>query len=322
MRSFALGILLCIGAGSSAFSAEDAAVVAAPAKIIRDCPTCPEMVVVPAGQFTMGTPGGSEEIDTESGEFFQLPVKIEKAFALGKTEVTTAQYAEFIRESGYKPEPGCRLWNDRWVVDAKSDWRGDGVRKSPKPDFPVTCVSWGDAKAYAAWLGKKTGKSYRLPSESEWEYAARAGSTAPRYFGVNSFEGVSISLACDNGNVYDVTSQASYPFPWPYARCKDNATDLAAVGSYKPNAFGLHDVIGNVAEWVEDCYTASYWGRPPNQKAWIWQGGCETRGLRGGSWTSRPADARSAKRQSADAKTRTTYIGFRLAREIAEGEAK
>ncbi len=322
MKSFTFGLLLSICASGVVVAAEDAPVASASAKIIRDCPTCPEMVVVPAGKFVMGTPGGSEEVEESTGESFQLPVNIEKAFALGKTEITTAQYADFVREAAYKPDPGCRLWNDRWLNDPKSDWRGDGLRKAPKPNFPVTCVSWVDAKAYAAWLSKKTGKTYRLPSESEWEYAVRGGTTSPRYFGFNSFEGVSISLACDNGNVYDVTAQSAYPFPYPYARCKDNFADLAPVGSFKANPFGLHDMIGNVAEWVEDCYTASYWGRPPNQKAWVWQGGCETRGLRGGAWTSRPSEARSAQRQNAAASTRTTYIGFRVARDVAEGEAK
>jgi formylglycine-generating enzyme required for sulfatase activity len=303
-----------------AVAAEDEAVLAKATQVIRDCPTCPEMVVIPPGKFMMGTPGAAEELDPDSGESPPLAVTIQKAFALGKTEVTTAQYAEFVRESGHAPAPGCRLWNDRWLVDPNSDWRGEGLRKAPKSTFPVVCVGWTDAKAYAAWLSKKTGKTYRLPSESEWEYAARAGTTAPRYFGVNSFEGVSISLACDHANVYDVTAQAVYPFPYPYARCKDNVADLAPVGSFKPNAFGLYDMIGNVWEWVEDCYTASYWGRPPNEKAWVWQGGCEARGLRGGSWTSRPADARSAKRQGAAAEAKTTYIGFRIARELSEGE--
>ncbi|MDX2141802.1 MAG: formylglycine-generating enzyme family protein [Rhodospirillaceae bacterium] len=313
-------VALC---GIAAQAAEDEPVKLNPAvRALKDCPTCPDMMVLPPGTFTMGTAAGSEEFDEETGETLQLAVTIEKPFALGKTEVTVSQFEEFVRDSGYKPEPGCRLWDNRWINDPKGDFRGGGAFKTPKGNFPVVCVGWTDAKAYAAWLGKKTGKTYRLPSESEWEYAARAGTTTPRYFGMNSFEGVSISLACDHGNVYDVSSQAKYPFPYPYARCTDKSEDLAAVGSYKANAFGLHDMIGNVWEWVEDCYTASYWGRPPNGKAWVWQGGCETRGLRGGSWTSRPADARSAKRQRAPAAAHTTYMGFRIARDVSEGEAK
>lgn len=322
MKSILIGLLLAASTAGFGYAAEDAPVAAGAAKIIRDCPTCPEMVVVPAGKFIMGTPGGSEEMDEDTGETYQLAVTIDKPFGLGKTEITTAQYGEFAREADYKPDPGCRLWNDRWLNDPKGDFRGAGQMRAPKPNFPFVCVSWTDAKAYAAWLSKKTGKTYRLPSESEWEYAARGGTTSPRYFGMNSFEGVSISLACDHANVYDVTSQAKYPFPYPYARCKDNYEDLAPAASFKPNAFGLYDMTGNVWEWVEDCYTGAYWGRPPNQAAWVWQGGCETRGLRGGSWISRPADARSAKRHSEPITTKTTYIGFRIARDLGEGEAK
>ncbi|MBL8628694.1 MAG: formylglycine-generating enzyme family protein [Rhodospirillaceae bacterium] len=316
------GIAVALAMTTSASAVEDEAVAARQVQIIRDCPTCPEIVVVPAGKFMMGTPGGAEEVDDDTGETPQIAITIEKAYGLGKTEVTTTQFTEFVNQSGHKIEPGCRLWNNRWLFDPKSDWRGAGMMRTPRPNSPAICVSWSDAQAYAAWLSKKTGKKYRLPSESEWEYAARAGTTAPRYFGVNSFEGVSISLACENANVYDVSAQTEYPLPYPYARCKDNAADLAPVGSYKPNAFGLYDMIGNVSEWVEDCYTASYWGRAPDQRAWTWAGGCEARGVRGGSWISRPADARSAKRDKAPTDTRTSYIGFRVARDMSEGEAK
>ncbi|MBL8642626.1 MAG: formylglycine-generating enzyme family protein [Rhodospirillaceae bacterium] len=316
MKSLVLGLAATVFFFASA-SAEDAA-----PKIIRDCPTCPEIVVVPAGKFMMGTPGGSDEMDTDTGESPQIAVTIEKAFGLAKTEVTTQQFAEFVAQSGYKVEPGCTLWKDRWLTDSKSDWRGAGMMRTPKPTAAAVCIGWTDARAYAAWLSKKTGKTYRLPSESEWEYAARAGTTAPRFYGMNSFEGVSVTLACDYANVYDVTAQAEYAFPYPYARCKDSFADLAPAASFKANAFGLHDMIGNAAEWVEDCYTGSYWGRPANQSAWVWQGGCEAKGVRGGSWISRPADARSANRESAPAAAKTTFIGFRVARDLAEGEVK
>jgi formylglycine-generating enzyme required for sulfatase activity len=291
-------------------------------KVIRDCPTCPDVVVVPAGKFTMGTSVGADEVDDDSGESPQLDVTIEKSFGLGKTEVTTQQFIEFVTQSGYKVEPGCRLWNTRWLTDPKSDFRGAGQMRAPKPTAPVVCVGWNDAKAYAAWLSKKTGKTYRLPSETEWEYAARAGTTTARYYGATSTEDISITLACDNANVYDVSAQGEYQLPQPYARCKDGFGDLAPVASYKPNAFGLYDMIGNVSEWVEDCYTSSTFGRAPDQRAWTWQGGCEAKVLRGGSWISRPADARSAKREHAPSNSKTTYVGFRIARDVTEGEAK
>ena len=287
-------------------------------RVIKDCADCPDMIVVPAGRFTMGSPqpGPGDEVDADTGETWQLAVTIDKPFALGKVEVTRAAFARFIAASGYKPVAGCRVWADGWVQDPSATWQR-GPQRDPRADFePVVCVSWHDAQAYAAWLAKRTGKPYRLPSESEWEYAARAGTTTPRPYGNNSFEGVSISLACDNGNVFDIAGQATHMLAVPYARCNDRFAALAPVSSFTANAFGLYDMIGNAAEWVADCYTSGYWGRPPDGRAWIWQGGCETRGVRGGSWASRPADARSAKRAQADPTTRTTTLGFRIARDL------
>ena len=316
-------LLACLVVAGPAVAAEDAPVKVDPAvKTLRDCPFCPEMAIIPAGKSMMGTAGGAEELEAATGEGLQLAVTIDKPFALGITEVTLRQYADFVRQADYKPEPGCRVWNDRWAVDAKATWREPRQPKNPKDDHPAACVSWKDAQAYVAWLSQKTGKSYRLPSESEWEYAARAGTTSPRYFGFNSFEGVSISLACEHANVYDVTGQSVFPFPIPYARCKDNYDDSALVAAFKPNAFGLYDMIGNVWEWVGDCYTASYWGRPPDGSVWVWEGGCEKRGLRGGAWSSRPADARSAKRNSAPTDYRSSDVGFRIARSLDPSELK
>jgi formylglycine-generating enzyme required for sulfatase activity len=314
-------LVLALMVSAAAHAAEDDPVKVNPGTTtFRDCPLCPEMVVVPAGKFVMGTPGGAEESEPDTGETLTLAVTIARPFALGRTEITYKQYAEFIRDADYTPAPGCRIWNDRWVVDAKADWRSPRQPRNPKDDHAAVCVSFADAQAYAAWLSQKTGKAYRLPSESEWEYAVRAGNTAPRFFGVNSFEGVSISLACEYANVFDVTGQAAFPLPVPYARCKDNYDDVALVAAFKPNAFGLYDMIGNVWEWVGDCYTGSYWGRPPDGSAWTWQGGCEERGLRGGAWSSRPAHARSAKRWSAPADYRSSDVGFRIARDLAPGE--
>lgn len=292
-----------------------------PPRVVKDCATCPELAVMPAGKFTMGPAGtnalgAADESDPETGESLPLAVTIAAPFALGRFEVTHAEYARFVAATGYRPDAGCRVWHDGWQVDTAASWRAPVQPKTPRDRDPVNCVSWNDATAYAAWLAKTTGKPYRLPSESEWEYAVRAGSNAARPFGNNSFEGVSLSLACDNGNVFDTTAQAVYLFSAPYARCKDGAADVALVGSYAANSFGVYDMIGNVAEWTADCYTASYWGRPPDGRAWIWQGGCETRALRGGSWASRPSDARSAKRADAPPDRRDTTIGFRVARDL------
>jgi formylglycine-generating enzyme required for sulfatase activity len=292
-----------------------------PPRVLKDCATCPEMVVVPAGQFMMGAVGANalgaaDESDPDTGEQMPLTVTISRPFGLGKFELTYGEYARFMKASGYKPKEGCRVWEDGWVVDPKASWRKPHQPARPTDRDPVVCVSWDDANAYVAWLAKTTGKPYRLPSESEWEYATRAGSAAARPFGNNSFEGVSLSLACENANVFDVTSQATYLFSVPYARCADGFADVAPVGRFKANGFGLYDMIGNVAEWTADCYTGSYWGRPPDGRAWVWQGGCETRALRGGSWASRPLEARSAKRAHATPETHASTIGLRIARDL------
>jgi formylglycine-generating enzyme required for sulfatase activity len=294
---------------------------AEPPRTIRDCADCPTLVVIPAGKFTMGNAGGNalgaaDESEPETGETLPLAVVLVRPFALGKLEVTRGDFARFVKATGYAPAAGCRVWRDGWAIDPAASWRKPSQPAKPADDHPVNCVGWDDAVAYAAWLAKITGKPYRLPSESEWEYAARAGSTAARPFGNNSFEGVSISLACDNANVFDVTAQAVYLFSVPYARCRDGYADVAPVGRFAANAFGIHDMIGNVAEWLADCYTASYWGRPPDGRAWVWKGGCETRVVRGGSWASRPSDARSAKRFDAAPDARASTIGFRIARDL------
>ena len=176
--------------------------------------------------------------------------------------------------------------------------------------------SWDDARAYAEWLSAESGKRYRLPSEAEWEYVARGGTSFPRYWGENdSREDQVLALACDFANVYDASAVEALRLPWPNARCSDRATTLAPVAQYKPNAFGVHDIIGNAREWVMDCFTASYAGRPPDARAWTWQGGCEQKGVRGGSFASRPRDARAPARGAELAGHRQSDLGFRVARD-------
>jgi formylglycine-generating enzyme required for sulfatase activity len=180
----------------------------------------------------------------------------------------------------------------------------------------VVCVSWDDARAYGEWLSSVSGKRYRLPSEAEWEYVARGGTSFARYWGErDSREDLALSLACDHANVYDSSAVEAQRFPWPNARCSDRAPGLAPVAQYKPNAFGMFDVIGNAREWVMDCFTASYAGRPQDARAWTWQGGCELKGVRGGSWASRPRDARAPARGAELTLHRQSDLGFRVARD-------
>jgi formylglycine-generating enzyme required for sulfatase activity len=163
--------------------------------------------------------------------------------------------------------PGCRVWaGGQWVQDHDRSWRDPGFATAPRDDEPVVCVSWDDARAYAEWLSARSGKRYRLPSEAEWEYVARGGTSFPRYWGEHdSREDLVLSLACDYANVYDSSAVDALHLPWPNARCSDRAPMLAPVAQYKPNAFGVYDIIGNAREWVMDCFTTSYAAAVPGR---------------------------------------------------------
>lgn len=274
---------------------------AAPPVIVRDCPHCPELIVVPAGAFAMGTSTDAYEHDVASGETPPFNVRIRRPFALGRFEVTNAEFAAFRRASGYAPALAC-------AADAAAP-----------PAAPVRCIGLRDAHEYLAWLSGATGQRYRLPSESEWEYATRAGTSGARSWSArHSHEGVSISTACDHANVYDVAARA-LALAVPHARCTDGYADTPApVGSFLPNPLGFHDLIGNVRERLADCFTNAYKGRPPDERAWVWDE-CRYHAVRGGSWRSRPLVARSAARDyvadDADAQV-LQDVGFRIARDV------
>ena len=235
-----------------------------------ECPHCPEMVVVPAGDFLMGSPDGKGS----DNEHPQHKVTVAKPFAVGKLEVTFDQWDACVVQRG------CSA-----VTDDR-DW-GRGSR-------PVINVSWDDAKTYVAWLAKLTGKSYRLLTEAEWEYSARAGAATDYSWGG--------AIGGGNANCDGCGSQ------W------DN-TQTAPAGSFKPNAFGFYDMHGNVWEWVEDCYESGYWGAPDDGSART-NGECSSRVLRGGSWYNFPRILRSAFRLGIVPSSRNVGIGFRLARTL------
>jgi formylglycine-generating enzyme required for sulfatase activity len=276
----------------------------------RDCDDCPEMIALPAGSFVMGTPGALPARGAAAAEGEVALVVFRQPFALGRLEITRGEYARFIADSGHEPQAGCRLWDPelaRFSEDGRRGWRDIGAAD----DLPASCVSFGDAQAYVQWLSEKAGARYRLPSEAEWEYAARAGSQALRPWGDDAEDG------CDFANTYDLVAAARFRLGWPEARCRDGHADLAPVGQLTANAFGLQDMIGNVREWVQDCATGSYVGRPRDGRAWEWIGGCGERIQRGGSWLTPPAESRSAWRSSAPAGDRAADSGFRVARDLA-----
>jgi formylglycine-generating enzyme required for sulfatase activity len=290
---------------------------AAPAGAARDCEVCPELALVPPGQFVMGSAPDAAELDPASGESPPVALSFARPFLVSRREITVGEYRRFVEATGAKAVPGCRVWSGgQWIRDGGRSWRDPGFAAAPRDDDPVVCVSWEDARAYAAWLAQESGKGYRLPSEAEWEYVARGGTSYPRFWGErDSGEDDVLSLACDYANVYDASAVEALGLPWPNARCSDGAALLAPGGRYKPNAFGVHDIIGNAREWVMDCFTASYAGRPVDARAWTWQGGCELKGVRGGSFVSRPRDARAPARGAEPAGHRQSDLGFRVARD-------
>jgi formylglycine-generating enzyme required for sulfatase activity len=312
MRGATIAVLLLIAGPAIAQIQAPASVATA-----RDCAACPELALVPPGQFAMGTAPDAVEQDAATGESPALPMSFARPFLVSQREITVAEFRRYVEATGAEPAPGCRVWlGGQWVQERDRSWRDPGFALPPRDDEPVVCVSWDDARAYAEWLAQQSGKRYRLPSEAEWEYVARGGTSFPRYWGErDSREDTVLSLACDHANVYDASAVDAHRFPWPNARCSDRAVALAPGAQYKPNAFGVYDIIGNAREWVMDCYTASYLGRPEDARAWTWQGGCERRGVRGGSWASRPRDARAAARGAELSGHRQSVLGFRVVRD-------
>jgi formylglycine-generating enzyme required for sulfatase activity len=277
-----------------------------PGEEFQDCDTCPKMVVVPAGSFAMGSPPGEKGRDDDEGP--QRNVSIPSAFAVGKFEVTRDQFDAFVNNSGHDAGSKCWTYENTEVKERTGrSFRNPGYKQGGNE--PVVCIDWNDAKAYVAWLSKKTGKTYRLLSEAEWEYAARAGTTTRFSFGNNEAD------LCRHGNGADRTAKKTYK-NWTVANCTDNYLHTAPVGVFVTNNFGLHDMHGNVWEWVEDCYHHSYNGAPSDGSAWVTGGDCSRRVLHGGSWDGKRRFLRSANRSGSDAGGRFINGGLRVARTL------
>jgi formylglycine-generating enzyme required for sulfatase activity len=254
----------------------------------------------------MGSPAGEEGRDADEGP--QRTVTISRAFAVGKFEVTRGQYQAFAAATGRGDGNGCYgLTGTEWKLDAGRKWRNPGFSQTDQ--HPVVCVDWEDAQAYVQWLSNRTGKRYRLLSEAEWEYVARAGTTSRFNWGNDPSGG------CGVANGADRSAQRQLPSTWTYSTCDDGTVFTAAVGRYAANKFGLHHIIGNVWEWTEDCYNESYAGAPSDGSAWR-SGDCSRRVLRGGSWFSNPRLLRSASRFRLYPSIRSYYDGFRVARTL------
>ncbi|MDX2143536.1 MAG: formylglycine-generating enzyme family protein [Rhodospirillaceae bacterium] len=277
----------------------------------KDCALCPEMVVVPAGSFEMGATK-EENLREQSPERYidwESPIRtvtIPRPFAVGATEVTRAQFSAFVDDAKVQIE-GCDIakGND-WDRRADKSWRDPGFAQ--EPDEPVVCVNWSDAKAYIDWLSAKTGKPYRLLTEAEWEYVARAGTPTARFWGDGRDE------ACRYANVPDAAHVTATQNHQGTFTCNDGYASTSPARTFQPNAFGIYDTIGNVWEWVDDCFHDSYRGAPGDSASWQPDPACAYHVARGGSWNPRLAtQLRSAARGRVTTTLRNSNLGFRVA---------
>ncbi len=270
-----------------------------PGLVFRDCTNCPEMVVLPTGTFPMGSPLGEEareqvNVRHRGRAAPSREVRIGYLLAVGRTEVTVGQFARFVAATGRRMD-GCWDFIDRrWRFLPDRTWRRPGFPQSDRD--PVVCVSWDDAKAFVTWISEQMGLPYRLLSEAEWEFAARSGIGSARYWGDE--------LGRGNANCNGCGSR------WDDLR-------TAPVRSFAENRYYLFDMLGNVAEWVEDCWHDDYVAAPADGSAWI-SGQCEFRVIRGGSWRSQPAAVRAAARARDLPNLRANSIGFRIARDMMQ----
>ena len=277
--------------------------------------TAPPMVVVPLGKFEMGSP--NNERGHASAEQPQHEVDIARGFAIGRTEVTVAQFREFVRASGYVPDSdklgGASVYDEnsgRMQMVASADWQDDYAGKRAHDNDPVVNISWNDAQAYAEWLSQHTGKHYRLPSEAEFEYALRGGTSTPYWWG-DGTPRTPVENLTGSGD----RSPSHRSWSNAFQDYDDGYWGPAPVMSFAANPFGLYDIDGNVSEWVADCWHENYTRAPRDGSAWV-NPGCDERVIRGGSWGSAPEQDRSAFRQAAPITARSGRVGFRIVRAL------
>lgn len=316
---FTLAVLtLALASGASAKPLK-------PGSIVRDCADCPQLVVVPAGSALIGSTEGDTTREGVTGEKWinrdkpQYRATIAKPFAIGRYEVTVGQYRRFVKATGREAGPNCWIYNPAAKEKYKFEevpgvaWLSFAMLDHKiRDDEPVSCVSWADAIAFTQWLSAKTGKSYRLPSEGEWEYAARAGSTTSRFWGDDR------DRACIYSNIGDLAAAKRFAWrndPQYHFMCDDGYAMHSPVGRYKPNAFGLYDTQGNVYEWVQDCFAETNAGAPTDGSA---RSGpdCAQRALRGGGFGYYPHYERTSFRIGSKPDYYSFLLGFRVVRDL------
>jgi formylglycine-generating enzyme required for sulfatase activity len=281
-----------------------------------DCENCPTMVVIPAGSTVIGSE--PHALYRRQGERPRQRITIAAPFAMAQTEVTLAQYRVFVSETGHKgvlpvldgkPLVGCNYFDGAsYGFVSRHDWQNPGVPQ--REDEPVLCVSWSDANAYAEWLSNKTGRAYRVPSTSEFEYALRAGSDTAWFWGNDAGE------ACRFANVADRAFARRFP-ERPTFGCNDRFIYATGVASFEANPFGLYDMYGNAWEWTNDCWHDDLTDAPLDGSTWLDADGgdCTARTPKGGGWLSGPEWLRPAVRSKDGQHYRSFMLGFRVAAE-------
>ncbi|MCV6590454.1 MAG: SUMF1/EgtB/PvdO family nonheme iron enzyme [Marinobacterium sp.] len=302
----------CVGADALALATTDTT----PAPATPSFPYAPRMVKIKGGCFTMGQTDeekqwlikrrGQEKYDDYYSD--ESPVQAcVNDFQMAETEVTVADFTRFVNQTGYRTDAetakdkGCRSYKNRkWQTDANANWRHPNPQQPNQMEHPVACVSFNDVMAYIGWLNTRTGKQYRLPTEAEFEYAARGGTTTAYFWGATIDK-----QACQYANVADKSTDWSRTFP-----CDDRAEYAAPVGSYQPNPFGLKDILGNVWEWTCSEYEKAYQGKALRCA----EGSKGLRVLRGGGWGDYPGSLRAALRGRSLPESRNYFVGFRVVR--------
>jgi formylglycine-generating enzyme len=327
MRNFVIGCIVLFTMAGTTFSQTSEP----PKKLAIDLGggVKMEMTLIPAGEFMMGSGESAEDTaaffnktygkDLVQADYFkdehpQHRVRITKPFYLGTYHVTRGQFRQFVADAGHKTDaekgekPGAYGWDPdkkAFVFNEKYSWRNAGFEQTD--EHPVVNVSWNDAVEYCKWLSKKEGQTYRLPTEAEWEYACRAGTTTRYYSGDDP------ETLAEVGNVADATAKANFP-DWPWTiKASDGYVFTAPVGKFKPNAFGLYDMHGNAWQWCADWYGGEYYAKSPADDPTGPDSG-DGRVLRGGSWDLWPNRGRSADRDWIGPFIRCSISGFRVAR--------
>lgn len=273
----------------------------------RDCPLCPEMKVIPGGEFEMGAVPRADAGKSDEAPRHRVTIR---SFAISKYEVEWIEFERFVKATKRSMDGSCKVLGEGNVE--MEEWKGL-TWKLPgyvqRPDHPAVCVTWDDAQAYAGWLSAQTGKRYRLLSEAEWEYAARGKLTGSDYWREQDR-----LAACSYGNFADQTTHDNLSWKESF-QCSDRWWLPSPVGIYRPNMFGVYDMLGNLWEWVEDCHnpgyeTASGDGRPRTC------GECGRRIIRGASWSTKPSGVRFGNRARAATNHRSVNVGIRVARDL------